>query len=53
MNVEYVDDNRIGDHIWWISDVSKFKNHFPDWDYRYNLNDILTQLFEGMSVRSL
>lgn len=52
MNVEYVDDNRIGDHIWWISDVSKFKNHFPDWDYRYNLNDILTQLFEGMSVRT-
>ncbi|MEO7318683.1 MAG: NAD-dependent epimerase/dehydratase family protein, partial [Chthoniobacteraceae bacterium] len=25
----YVEDNRIGDHIWWISDVAKFQSHFP------------------------
>jgi CDP-paratose 2-epimerase len=40
------EDNRIGDHIWWISDVSKFKSHYPDWDYKYDLRDILVQIIE-------
>ena len=26
----YVEDNRIGDHIWWISDVRKFQSHYPE-----------------------
>ena len=26
----YVEDNRIGDHIWWISDVAKFQGHYPE-----------------------
>jgi CDP-paratose 2-epimerase len=45
MNFSYAEDNRIGDHIWYISDVSKFKNHYPEWTYKYNLNDILEQIF--------
>jgi CDP-paratose 2-epimerase len=40
------DSNRIGDHIWWISDVSKFKSHYPNWDYKYNLTDILEQIIK-------
>jgi CDP-paratose 2-epimerase len=51
MDYTYVEDNRIGDHIWWISDVTKFKTHFPDWDYKYNLNDILSQIFKEMTAR--
>jgi CDP-paratose 2-epimerase len=51
MNYSYVEDNRIGDHIWWISDVSKFKSHYPEWDYKYNLRDILTQIHASMSER--
>lgn len=47
MNYEYSDNNRIGDHIWWISDVSKFKQHFPAWEYRFNINDILTQIYQA------
>lgn len=46
MSIAYSENNRIGDHIWWISDVSKFKNHFPTWDYKYNIQDILSQIFE-------
>lgn len=42
----YSETNRIGDHIWWISDVQKFKDHYPDWSYRYNLGDILSQMIE-------
>jgi len=38
--------NRIGDHIWWISDISKFKTHYPDWDFRYDLPGILTQIHD-------
>lgn len=51
MNYEYSDDNRIGDHIWWISDVSRFKSHYPQWDYRYSLTDILEQIHRNMSAR--
>src|SRR5690606_26243257 len=34
MNYSYAESNRIGDHIWYISDVSKFKSHYPDWNYQ-------------------
>jgi CDP-paratose 2-epimerase len=40
----YVADNRIGDHIWWISDVRKFQAHFPAWKYRYDLDAILREI---------
>lgn len=46
MNYSYSTENRIGDHIWYISDVSKFKAHYPGWDYHFNLKNILEQIFE-------
>ena len=51
MNWSYSENNRIGDHIWWISDVSKFKTHYPSWSYKFNMLDILQQLFEGLRER--
>lgn len=51
MNYSYSDDNRVGDHIWWISDVSKFKKDFPNWDYRYNITDILKGIYNSMKQR--
>jgi CDP-paratose 2-epimerase len=45
MNYEYSETNRIGDHIWWISDVSKFQSHYPNWHWKYNINDILKQIY--------
>jgi len=42
--VQYVDDNRIGDHIWYISDVSKFKAHYPNWKYDYSIDQILKDI---------
>ena len=44
---EYNETNRIGDHIWYISDVSKFKKHYPDWDFKYGIDDILKQICES------
>ncbi|MBD3245146.1 MAG: NAD-dependent epimerase/dehydratase family protein [Candidatus Moranbacteria bacterium] len=43
-NYEYIDQNRRGDHIWYISDVSKFKKHYPKWDFKYNIDDILQEI---------
>ena len=40
----YVEDNRSGDHIWWISDVRKFQKHYPEWRYRYDLCGILKEI---------
>ncbi len=51
MNVKYTDDNRIGDHIWYISDVRKFKKHYPSWLYQYSLDDIFNQLYSALTVR--
>ena len=53
MNYTYTGDNRIGDHIWWISDVSRFKSHYPDWNWKYDLTDILTQIFEATVSRAV
>lgn len=52
MNYSYTENNRIGDHIWWISDVSKFKAHFPGWNYKYDLKDILGQIHDSMAERA-
>jgi CDP-paratose 2-epimerase len=49
LDYTYVEDNRIGDHIWYISDVSKFKNHYPAWEYKYNLNNILDEIYTALS----
>ncbi|MDO8662329.1 MAG: NAD-dependent epimerase/dehydratase family protein [Candidatus Omnitrophota bacterium] len=46
-NYEYVDKNRIGDHIWWISDVSKFKSHYPGWQYKFGIEDTMQQIYQA------
>jgi len=43
----YVEDNRIGDHIWWISDVRKFQADFPNWQYRYGIREILKEIHDA------
>jgi CDP-paratose 2-epimerase len=49
----YVDDNRIGDHIWWISDVSKFQSHYPQWKYQYSVSGILEEISEALQARTV
>ncbi len=41
----YVESNRIGDHIWWISNINKFKNHYPEWKLTYDTKDILKEIY--------
>ncbi len=51
MNYKYAESNRQGDHIWWISDISKFRKHYPEWNYKYGLTDILEQIHTSMTAR--
>lgn len=43
-NVTYTDENRSGDHIWYISDVSKFQSHYPEWKYTYDNDAIIEEI---------
>jgi CDP-paratose 2-epimerase len=43
---KYSDTNRVGDHIWWISDISRFESHYPGWKLEYSVEDILKQIYE-------
>jgi CDP-paratose 2-epimerase len=43
-NIEYSNANRSGDHIWYISDVSKFKKQYPKWNYKYNIDQIIEEI---------
>jgi CDP-paratose 2-epimerase len=48
----YEETNRIGDHIWWISDVRKFQKHYPTWKFRYNLQEILEEIHRAVGERT-
>jgi len=52
MNWSYTEDNRAGDHIWWISDVRKFQSHYPEWAYRYDLDQLLGEIYGALSERA-
>jgi CDP-paratose 2-epimerase len=51
MNWRYLDEPRVGDHIWWISDVRRFRAHYPDWDYQYDLPTLLADIIDGLKDR--
>ena len=46
LNYQIVEQNRKVDHIWWVSDVSIFQTHFPNWKYLYNLNMNINDIFQ-------
>jgi CDP-paratose 2-epimerase len=52
MNYEYVEKNREGDHICYISDLSKLKSHYPAWDITVTLDEIFRQITASWSERS-
>tara|TARA_B100001057_G_scaffold203059_1_gene203780 strand:- start:889 stop:1953 length:1065 start_codon:yes stop_codon:yes gene_type:complete len=44
--------NRIGDHIWWITDNTKFKKDYPKWKIKYSLEKSLKQMIKFEFNRS-
>lgn len=41
-------EQREADHQWWISDLSKVKSHYPDWELTYGLRDIFQEISESL-----
>src|SRR5262249_30733636 len=47
----YVEQNRIGDHICYISNLSKFRSHYPNWSITIGLDEIVEQIIRSQSER--
>lgn len=47
MNTVYREENRIGDHIWWIGSLEKFKSQYPDWGITYGIQPILQEVYRA------
>ncbi len=46
-----VDQPRMGDHMWYISGLSKFQNHYPQWQQTFSLEDTLIEICEELKKR--
>lgn len=51
MDWEYVESSRMGDHIWWISDISKFQEHYPGYKLTYDVPGILREIHDNNRKR--
>jgi len=47
VDYDYIDKSRAGDHIWWISNISKFRSHYPAWDYKFGIEETVRGIFEA------
>ena len=48
---QYKDENRIGDHICYYSDLTKMREHYPDWDISISLHEIFEQIVQAWHDR--
>jgi CDP-paratose 2-epimerase len=47
----YSEENRIGDHICYYSDLTKIRAHFPEWELTYSLNEIIEEIITQINAR--
>lgn len=45
LNFSYLDKPRKGDHIWYVSDLSKFKKDYPNWNINFKIEDIISDIY--------
>ena len=48
----YSDTNRAGDHIWWVSDIRRFMEHYPGWSIQYDLPRTLREMVDARMARA-
>jgi CDP-paratose 2-epimerase len=48
---KYVDENRIGDHICYYSDLRKIRFHYPQWNITVSLEETIRQIVEAWQAR--
>lgn len=51
MQITLSETNRIGDHIWYVSDLSKFRAHYPQWSPRYGIEETLVRIHDEFKLR--
>ncbi|HEX7939735.1 MAG TPA: NAD-dependent epimerase/dehydratase family protein [Gemmatimonadaceae bacterium] len=51
MNWKYEEKNRVGDHIWYVSDLRRFQSHYPAWRITRDVDQILTEIIEENGER--
>jgi CDP-paratose 2-epimerase len=51
MNCELSDQARSGVHIWWLGDVRKFQQDYPEWSFSYDLYKVLQEIVQAMKER--
>jgi CDP-paratose 2-epimerase len=44
---ELIASNRVGDHIWWISDLDEFRADYPEWNLTYDVEAILREIYDA------
>jgi CDP-paratose 2-epimerase len=52
LNYTLSDEARSGDHIWWISDVRRFRRDYPEWEYAYDMRKIMEEIVEATKERA-
>jgi CDP-paratose 2-epimerase len=52
LNYTLSEEARSGDHIWWISDVRRFRRDYPDWEYTYDTRRIMEEIVEATKERA-
>ena len=52
MKFTYVDENRVGDHICYYSDLRKIRSHFPQWSLTRSLDDIVREIVDSWKSRT-
>ena len=43
----FIKESRVGDHIWYVSNIKKFKKDYPNWKQKYNTKKILLELISN------
>jgi CDP-paratose 2-epimerase len=51
MQYEYVAENRNGDHVCYISNLTRFQSHYPRWAVSKSLDDILREIIDSWKPR--
>jgi CDP-paratose 2-epimerase len=50
MRYSFSDDARTGDHIWWITDVRRFRRDYPEWEYRHTLESTVAEMVDAATA---
>lgn len=51
MNWKYQEQNRVGDHMWYVSDLRRFQSQYPGWRITRDVDQILTEIIEENQER--